>query len=191
MIDADYVRVAAREVITSFRALAASIVPQRQAQNVPSASTTVSAVPLVVSSTHQFEAPPRRLVPTFTNISSTPAPLYIETTMFALHELQHITNWDNRSAYVFINTASYLSLVQLHNTDSRPLQLHDQLLFLQASQHPFVPHDPWGTICTYTGTYLLRVNATSVIHPTSNPTSSTSVPGSGHLIVFCQIKIYI
>ena len=66
--------------------------------------------------------------------------------MFALHDMQRITNWDHRSSYIFTNATSYLALVRLHSTESRPLQLNDQLLFLQATQHPFLHHDPWGTI---------------------------------------------
>ena len=68
------------------------------------------------------------------------------TAMFALRAQQRITNWDNRSAYVFDNASRYLSLVQLHTTTTRPFQLHDQLLFLQAGEHPFTPYDPWGTL---------------------------------------------
>ena len=88
----------------------------------------------------------RRLVPTFTDISSSLAPLYIETAMFALRAQQRITNSDSRSAYVLNNATRYLSLVQLHTTASRLLQLHDQLLFLQSGEHPFIPDDPWGTL---------------------------------------------
>jgi len=71
------------------------------------------------------DAPTRRLVPTFTNITSIPTPLYVETTMFALHHMQRITNWDHRSSYAFTNATSYLALVQLNCTESRPLQPND------------------------------------------------------------------
>ena len=83
--------------------------PQTQVQSaarvqptvIPAAPTIVA--PTIVSSMHQFDAPVRRIVPTFTDISSSLAPLYIETAMFALRAQQRITNWDNRSAYVFNN----------------------------------------------------------------------------------------
>ncbi len=66
--------------------------------------------------------------------------------MLALRAQQSITNWGDRSAYVFDNASRYLSLVQLHTTTTRPIQLHDQLLFLQAGAHPFIPDDPWGSL---------------------------------------------
>ena len=130
---------------------------------IPAAATIVA--PAIVSSTHQFNAPVRRLVPTFTDISSSLAPLYVETAMFALRAQQRITNWDSRSAYVFNNATRYLSLVQLHTTASRPFQLHDQLLFLQSGEHPFTPDDPWGTLFAQRH-YQYRVTQTSndVLH---------------------------
>ena len=136
--------IAYEQVLQSFRHLVNSTMPHAQVQSATRAPTIVA--PTIVSSTHQFDAPVRRLVPTFTDISSSLAPLYIETAMFALPAQQRITNWDSRSAYVFNNATRYLSLVQLHTTASRPFQLHEQLLFLQSGEHPFTPDDPWDTL---------------------------------------------
>ena len=148
----DCIRAAATQMIQSFRQLVTSAMTQASVQSVPTAqqtilpAATINVTPVIVSSTHQFDAPIRRFVPTFTDISSSLIPSYVETDMFALRAQQHITNWDSRSAYVFRNATRYLSLVQLHTTTSRPFQLHDQLLFLQSSEHPFTPDDPWGTL---------------------------------------------
>ena len=73
--------------------------PQAPVQSVSTAqqtvipAATINVAPAIVSLTHQFDAPVRRLVPTFTDIL---APLYVETAMFALRAQQHITNWDSR-----------------------------------------------------------------------------------------------
>ena len=148
----DCIRAAALQVLQSFRHLVTSTMPQAQVRSVALVQPTVSPVaptdvaPAIVSSTHQFDAPVRRIVPSLTGISSSLAPLYIETAMFALCAQQRITNWDNRSAYVFNNATRYLSLVHIHTTASRPFQLHDQILCLRSGKHPFTPHDPWGTL---------------------------------------------
>jgi len=147
----DCIRATSLVVLHKFRQLVTSTVPQIHVPNVALVHPTVAPItstsvpPTIVSSTHQFEAPIRRIVPTLTAIGATLAPLYIDTAMFALRAQQSITNWDDRSAYVFDNASRYLSLVQLHTTTTRPIQLHDQLLFLQADEHPFTPNDPWGT----------------------------------------------
>ena len=219
----DCIRHAATQVIQSFRQLVTSAMTQASVQSVPTVqqtvlpAATVNVAPVVVSSTHHFDAPIRRLVPTFTDISSSLTPSYVETNMFALRAQQHITNWDNRSAYVFRNASQYLSVVQLHTTASRPFQLHDQLLFLQSGDQTFTPADPWGTLfaqrhyqyrvaqifndvlhcdfvelfytpaqteilasdivpkvrCTYTGTYLLRVNTNDNASSNAQPPSSS------------------
>ena len=95
----DCIRAAALQALQSFRHLVNSTMPQAQAQSatrvpqtvIPASPTIVA--PNIVSSTHHFDAPIRRLVPTFTDISSSLAPLYIETAMFALRAQQRITNW--------------------------------------------------------------------------------------------------
>ena len=60
MLDQDYVRVTAHEVVTSFRGLVTSTA-QQQVLPAPPASTSVAS--LVMSPTHHFQAPTRRLVP--------------------------------------------------------------------------------------------------------------------------------
>jgi hypothetical protein len=146
----DCVFTAALRAMTSLRSLTDPASTSRSAQITTTASTlsstVVPSIPNPVVPTHQFVAPPRRLVPTLSNVSSSRRPIYEETGNFQLPEQQRIVNWDLRSAYVLTNASTYLSLIQLHNTSTRPLQLYDNILFLQPAQHPFQPADPWGTL---------------------------------------------
>jgi hypothetical protein len=146
----DCVLVTALRVMTSFRSLTNTASTSRSAQITTTASTLSSPVVPPIQNfavpTHQFVAPPRQLVPTLANISSSRRPIYEETGNFQLPEQQRIVNWNLRSAYVLTNASTYLSLIQLHNTSTRPLQLYDNILFLQPDQHPFQPADPWGTL---------------------------------------------
>ena len=120
----DCIRAAAGQVLQSFRQFVNSTMPQAPVESVPNApqtvipAATITVAPAIVSSTHHFDAPVRRLVPTFTDISSSLAPLYVETAMFALRAQQCITNWDSRLAYVFNNATRYLSLVHLDHSNS-------------------------------------------------------------------------
>jgi hypothetical protein len=141
MVNADYVKVSAQEIIIRFRALMANVAPPLQDQNDPPVQTASSTVPVVVSSAQSIL--PTQVSSAF---ATTRANIYAETNNFSLHEQQRITNWDHRSAYVFNNASAYLFLVQLHTTSTRPLQLNDKILFLQPAQHPFQPADPWGTL---------------------------------------------
>jgi len=101
----DCIRAASLVVLHKFCQLVASAVPQTHVQNValvhPAVATspTTSVPHTIVSSTHQFEALIRRIAPTLTDIG---------TAMFALCAQQSITNWDDRSAYVFVNASRYL-----------------------------------------------------------------------------------
>jgi hypothetical protein len=130
----------------------------------------------------------RRIVPTLTDIGTTLAPLYIATAMFALRAQQSITNWDDRSAYVFDNASRYLSLVQLHTTTARPIQFHDQLLFLQADEHPFTPNDPWGTLffSVTISTALFRFQTTFFIVISSNSFTHKLIPTCSHPTSFSK-----
>lgn len=136
--------------MTSFRLLVERVAATRPASTAASVPTHSSPIvppaPGPVLPTHRFDAPQQCLVPTLPNIISSRGPIYVETNNFALSEQQRIINWENRSAYVFTNAFTYLSLIQLYTTSTRPFQFNDNILFLQPDQHPFTPADPWGTL---------------------------------------------
>ena len=72
----DCIRAAALQVLQSFRHLVTNTMPQAQVPSVaPVQPTVVPVAPsivasTIVSSTHRFDAPVQRIVPTFTGISS-------------------------------------------------------------------------------------------------------------------------
>ena len=75
-----------------------------------------------------------------------PYALYGETAMFQWAEQQSITNWAGTTAQQ-LQYSDYRSRVQLCNTQDRPFQLNDEVLFLHSTQHRLDPRNPWATLC--------------------------------------------
>ena len=145
----DFVRAAGQEMVAAFRALTTTV-PTALPPNNQSAPSASSVPPRnIITATHQFLAPATMLQPRLNLLPPLPVDpyaLYGETAMFQWAEQLSITNWAGATAQQ-LQYSDYRSRVQLCNTQDRPFQLNDEVLFLHSTQHRLDPSNPWATLC--------------------------------------------
>lgn len=83
----------------------------------------------------------------FPSFDAVPNPYshYVEPTMYSVQEQQRIIKW-NIGIFQFGIGTQYVHTLSLHNTDSRPIELEDNMVFLYCPTISFTPDTPILTL---------------------------------------------
>ena len=89
---------------------------------------------------------------------------YSRTSPYSVYQQQHIENWDVDGLIFEGSGAEYIQRLQLRNTNDRPIQLHDNLVFLYCPDIQFTPQAPFDTLflVTHVRYRVVHINNTTV-----------------------------
>ena len=76
---------------------------------------------------------------------------YVEPTVYALRDQQHIFNWTDVRGLTFSGDGlQYMQCLRLYHTSERPIVIDDNLVFLYCPRCAFTPEQPCRTLFSVT-----------------------------------------
>ena len=140
---------------------------QAVASTVTARPTSTVSMPATGAALYTFSNPVRLPTAFFGNITVRRDIWagYSRTNPYSVHQQQHIENWDDVNNLIFEGPgADYIQRLQLRNTNDRPIQLQDNLVFLHCPDVQFTPQAPFDTLflVTHVRYRVVHINNTTV-----------------------------
>ena len=90
--------------------------------------------------------------------------VYVNPSMYAVHQQQRIERWDTVINYAFAGMGNtYIRSLSLHSTQQRPFELNDNVVFLYDSSAQFTPNNPFPSIFAVTHVWYKWVSSAGPI----------------------------